>query len=86
MLKGLTLRWNLHDSPFTLFWLLWEKLSRKTSLLVKAEIFELFANILTANDMDFLHKRESILQPVQMQVSKKPKIFSQLFPENLKST
>ena len=38
-----------------------------------------FVNILTAADRYFLHNRENFLQPIQMQLSKKPKPFFEFF-------
>ena len=38
-----------------------------------------FVNILTADDKHSLHNRENFLQLIQMKLSKKPTIFSQIF-------
>ena len=46
------------------------------SFLVRSQILRLFGNTLTADDKSPPHKREKILQPVQMQLSKKSKAFS----------
>ena len=44
-------------------------------LLVRSEIFELFGNILAADDKYSPVKRENFLQQIQMQLSQKSKIF-----------
>ena len=41
------------------------------------EIVGLFVNTLTANDKYSLHNRKNLPQPIQMQLSKKQKNFSQ---------
>ena len=58
---------------------LWEELSRKTSLLVISEILELFVNTSTGDDKYSVCSRKKLSQPLQMQLSKKQKFFSQFF-------
>ena len=50
-----------------------DKLSWETSLLVRSEILGLFANALTGDDKYSRHFRETLPQPIQMQLSKKQK-------------
>ena len=59
------------------FSITWKRLSSKISLLVICEIVGLFVNTLTANDKYSLHNRKNLPQPIQMQLSKKQKKFSQ---------
>ena len=49
------------------------------SLLVRSEILGLFVNILTADYKYSRYYSESFTQPIQMQLFKKPKAFSQMF-------
>ena len=55
-------------------------MSRKTSFLVISKIFDLFVNPLTVDDLNWLQ----VLQPIQMQLPKKQKIFSLLSSQFLK--
>ena len=50
-------------------------MSLKASLLVRSEALGLFVNILTVDDMYSRHNKENVWQPIQMQLSKKPKVF-----------
>ena len=59
-------------------------MSRKTSLFVRSEVLELFVNTLTADVKYSRRYRENYPQPIQMQLSKKPKT-SQIFIAFLKS-
>ena len=45
----------------------------------------MFLNTLPANDKYYLLNRDNLTQPIQMQLSKKQKTFSQIFSELLKS-
>ena len=60
--------------------------SWKMSLLVICEILEHLVNILTTDDKYFLCKSENLQQPIQLQISKKQKTFSQFFAPFLKFT
>ena len=55
------------------------------SLFVICKIFRLFANTLTPDDKYFLCNSPNLSQPIQIQLSKKKKGFSQLFAQFLKS-
>ena len=56
------------------------------SLLVIFKILGLFVNTLTADAKYSLRYRESLPQPIPIQVSKKQKSFSELVPAFLKFT
>ena len=60
-------------------------MNSKTSLLVISEILRLLANRLTVDDRFSLLKRNNLRQPIQFQLSKKRKIFSEFFAAHLKS-
>ena len=62
------------------------KWSWKISLFMRSEILRLLVNKLTADDKYFLHNSENLCQPIQMQLSKKEKKFSESFASFLKPT
>ena len=45
----------------------------------------MFVNTLRVNDKDYLLNRDNLTQPIQIQLSQKQKIFSELFLKFLKS-
>ena len=51
-----------------------------------SEILGLFVNTLTANDKYSFLNRKNLLEPIQLQMSKIQKSFSQFFAVYLKST
>ena len=57
----------------------------KKSLLVIHNILRLFVNTLTVNDKHYLHNRDNLPQPIQMQLCQKQKNFSEFFFAFLKS-
>ena len=57
----------------------------KKSLLVIHKILRLFVNTLIVDDKHYLLNRDNLTQPIQMQLSQKQKIFSELFFRFLKS-
>ena len=57
----------------------------KNSLLVLSKIVRVLVNALTADDKHWLLNRESLMQPIQMQLSQKQKTFSEVFFAFLKS-
>ena len=59
--------------------------SKNVSLLI-SEMFRLFLNTLTADDKYSLGNSENLLQPTQIQLSKKQKTFCQFFSPFVKST
>ena len=68
------------------FPLIKDNLSWKTSLLARSEILGLFGNTLTADHMSSRHRWDKLMQQVQMLLSQKQKIFSEIFIEFLEST
>ena len=56
------------------------------SLLMICAIVGLFLNMLTADDKHCLRSSKNVLQPIQMQLSKKRKTLSQFFAEFPKFT
>ena len=71
---------------YHIYWSLWRQLTCKKSLLVTCKISRLFPNTLSADGKYFLLNRDNLTQPIQMQVSRKEKTFSQFFSPFLKST
>ena len=57
----------------------------KKSLLVIHKILRVFFNTLTVDDKHYLLNRDNLTQPIQMQLSKKQKKFSESFFRFLKS-
>ena len=53
---------------------------------MRCKILRLFVNKLIPDDKYPLLNRDKLTQPIQIQLSKKEKIFSQFFPLFLKST
>ena len=66
--------------------MLWSQLTCKKSLLVIWEIWRIFPNTLNADGKYSLFNRDNLTQPIQMQVSRKPKTFSDFFAGFLKSS
>ena len=62
-----------------------QSISSKNSALVVTEVLRLFVNIWTPNDKYSLNKSECITQPIQIQLSKNLKIFSEFFSAFAKS-
>ena len=56
----------------------------KTSLLVIFKILRLFFNTFTADDKYSLLKRDNLTEPIETQLSKKQKTFSQFLLKVLK--
>ena len=57
----------------------------KKSLLVIHKILRRFVNTLAVNDKHYLLNRDNLTRPIQIQLSQKQKIFSELFFAFLKS-
>ena len=62
------------------------KLNWKISLFLISEILGLFANTLIADHKYVLHNKGNVLQPIQVQLSKKQNMFSQFFVASIKTT
>ena len=70
---------------YDIYWLLWRQLSYKKSLLVICKIARLFPNTLSADGKYTFVKRDNLRRPIQMQVYRKQKTFSEFFSAFLKS-
>ena len=64
---------------------MWKDLSGKKTLLVIRKIFGLFVNTLAADDNYSLLNCDRLMQPIQMQLFKKQKTFSDVFSQFFKS-
>ena len=73
------------QNVYHIYWSLWRQLTFKKSLLVICKISRLFPNTLSADGKYSLLNRDNLRQPIQMQVSRKQKTFSQFFSAFLKS-
>ena len=73
---------HLHN----IYWSLWMQLTCKKSLLVTCKILRLFPNTLSADGKYCLLNRDNLTQPIQMQLSRKQKTFSEFFSAFLKSS
>ena len=62
------------------------ELTSKKSLLVTSKISRLFPNTLSADGNYSLLNRDNLTQPIQMQLSRKQKTFSEFFCAFLKSS
>ena len=63
---------------------LWRQLSYRKSLLVICKISRLFPNTLSADGKYSLLNRDNLTQPIQIQLSRKQKTFSEFFAAFLK--
>ena len=64
---------------YHIYWSLWRQLTFKKFLLVICKISRLFPNTLSADAKYSLLNRDSLTQPIQMQLSRKQKTFSEFF-------
>ena len=71
---------------YHIYWSLWRQLTCKRSLLVIPKILNLFPNTLSANGKYFALNGENLTQPIQMQLSQKPKTFPQFVAVFLKTS
>ena len=71
---------------YHIYWSLWRQLTCKKSLLVTWKISRLFPKTLSADGKYSLLNRDILSQPIQMQLSRKEKTFSQFFYAFLKSS
>ena len=70
---------------YHIYWSLSMQLTCKKFMLVICKISRLFPNTLSADGMYSLLNRDNLIQPIQMQVSRKQKTFSQFFAAIFKS-
>ena len=71
---------------YHIYWSLWRQLTCKRSLLVIWKISRLFPNTLNGHGKYSLLNRDKLTQPIQMQLSRKQKTFSQFFSSFFKSS
>ena len=71
---------------FHIYWSLWRQLSCKKSVLVTCKISRLFPNTLSMDSKYSLLNRDNLTEPIQMQLSRKQKTFSEFFSAFLKSS
>ena len=71
---------------YHIYWSLWRQLTFKRFLLVICKISRLFLNTLSADGNYSILNRDNLTQPIQMQLSRKQKSFSDFFPAFLKSS
>ena len=71
---------------YHIYWSLLRQLSYKKSLLVICKISRLFINTLSADGKYSLFNRDNLTEPIQMQLSRKQKTFSEFFSSFLKSS
>ena len=70
---------------YHIYWSLWRQLTCKKSVLVTLEISSLLPNTRSANSRYSLLNRNNLTQPIQMQLSRKQKPFSEFFSAFLKA-
>ena len=68
------------------FWSLWMQLTCKRSLLVTCKISTLFPKTLSEDSKYSLLNRDNLTQPIQIQLCRKQKTFSDFFAAFLKSS
>ena len=71
---------------FHIYWSLWRQLTCKKSVLVTCKISRLFPNTLSMDSKYSLLNRDNLTEPIQMQLSRKQKTFSDFFSAFLKSS
>ena len=71
---------------YRIYWSLWRQLTYKKSLSVTCKISRLFPSTLSAYGKYSLLNRDNLTQPIQMQLSRKQKTFSDFFSAFLKSS
>ena len=71
---------------YHIYWSLWRQLTFKKFLLVICKISRLFPNTLSADGKYSLLNRDNLTQPIQIQLCRKQKTFSDFFAAFLKSS
>ena len=71
---------------YHIYWSLWMQFTCKKSLLVICKVSRLFPNTLSGDGKNSLLNRDNLTQPIQMQLSRKQKTFSEFFCAFLKSS
>ena len=77
--RSQTLLKSARQQLYNIYWTLWRKVSREDSLLVICKILQRFVNTLTADDKYYLLNRDIFKQEIEMELSKKQKLFVNLF-------
>ena len=70
---------------YHIYWSLWKLFTCKKSLLVTCKISRFFPNTLSEDSKYSFPKGDNLTQPIQMQLSRKQKTFSEFFCAFLKS-
>ena len=71
---------------YQIYWSLWRELTCKKSVLVTCKISRLFHNTLSADSKCSLLNRDNLTKPIQLQLYRKQKTFSDFFAAFLKSS
>ena len=71
---------------YHIYWSLWRQLTCKKSLLVTCKISRLFPNTLSADGKYSLLNRHNLMEPIQMQLCRKVKTFSDFVAAFLKAS
>ena len=71
---------------YQIYWMMWMQLTCKKTLLVICKISRLFPNSLSAYGKYSLLNRDILVTPIQMQLYRKQKTFSELFSAFFKSS
>ena len=71
---------------YHVYWSMWRQLTYKKSLLVICEMLRCFSNTLSVDGKYSLVNTDNLKQPIQMQLSRKQKTFSDFFSAFLKSS
>ena len=82
---GQTLLKSASQHLYHIHWSLARKLCSKKSLLLTCQIFGLLVNTLATDEKYLVLNRDNLKIPIQMQLSQKQKIFSEILSEFLKS-
>ena len=69
---------------YHIYWLLWRQLTFKKFLLVICKISRLFPNTVSADGKYSLFNKDNLTQPIQIELSRKQKTFSEYFSAFLK--
>ena len=65
--------------PYHIYWWPWRQLRRERSLLLIWKILRVVVNTFTANGKYSLLNGDNLMQPIHMQLYRKPKNFSEVF-------
>ena len=71
---------------YQIYWSVFRQLSYKKSLLVISKIQRLFINTMSVDGNYWVFNEDNLTQPIQMQLSRKQKTFSEFFSPFFKSS